>query len=176
MSTSPLLHRPPRATVLATALACGLAAALALPAAAQPVAIQPVAALPAAAQPVAIQPVAALPGCATVEVHHVRPGQGFLMLAAFADAASFRSRPVMALRLPAAEATTMRFPLCGLAGDLVALTLFQDLDGDGKMGVNVVGMPTEPWGSSGEPGAFGPSWDTGKVVLDSSPIVVRLSQ
>ena len=166
MSTSPLLHRPQRATVLATALACGLAAALALPAASQP----------AADQPVAAQPVAAQPGCATVEVHHVRPGQGFLMLAAFADAASFRSRPVVALRLPAAEATTMRFPLCGLAGDAVALTLFQDLDSDGKMGVNRVDMPTEPWGASGTPGAFGPSWDTGKVALDGNPIVVRLSQ
>ena len=161
MSTSPLLHRPQRATVLATALACGLAAALALP---------------AASQPAAAQPVAAEPGFATVEVHHVRPGQGFLMLAAFADAASFRSRPVVALRLPAAEATTMRFPLCGLAGDAVALTLFQDLDSDGKMGVNRVGMPTEPWGASGTPGAFGPSWDTGKVALDGNPIVVRLSQ
>ena len=171
MSTSPLLHWPPRATVLATALACGLAAALALPAAAQPVAAQPATALPAAALPAAAQT-----GCATVEVHHVRPGQGFLMLAAFADAASFRSRPAVALRLPAAEATTMRFPLCGLAGDRVALTLFQDLDGDGKMGVNLVGMPTEPWGSSGTPGAFGPSWDTSKVALDGNAIVVWLSQ
>ena len=166
MNTCPLLHRPPRATVLAAALACGLAAALALPAASQPV----------AAQPAANQPAANQPGCATVEVHHLRPGQGFLMLAAFADATSVRSRPAVALRLPAAEATTMRFPLCGLAGDLVALTLFQDLDGDGKMGVNLVGMPTEPWGSSGTPGAFGPSWDTGKVALDGSLIVVRLSQ
>ena len=152
MNTSPLLHRPPRAT----ALAFGLAAALALPAAAQPAAAQP--------------------GCVTIEVHNVRPGQGFLMVAAFADAASFRSRPALALRLPAAEAATMRFPLCGLAGDVVALTLFQDLDGDGKMGANLVGMPTEPWGASGTPGAFGPTWDTGKVALDGNPIIVRLSQ
>ena len=146
MTTPPRSPRPSRATVLA----CGLAALLALPAAAQT-------------------------GCATVEVHNVRPGQGFLMVAAFADAASFRSRPAVSLRLPAGEAT-MRFPLCGLAGDVVALTLFQDLDGDGKMGVNLVGMPTEPWGSSGSPGAFGPSWDTGKVALDGSTLVVHLSQ
>ena len=170
MSTSPLLHRPPRATVLATALACGLAAALALPAAAQPAAAQH-----ATAQHATAQSATAQPGCVTVEVHNVRPGQGFLMVAAFADAASFRSRPALALRLTAGEAT-MRFPLCGLAGDVVALTLFQDLDSDGKMGANLVGMPTEPWGSSGTPGAFGPSWDTGKVALDGNPIVVRLSQ
>ena len=161
MTTASVLPRPPLASWLATRLAFGLAAALALP---------------AVAQPAAAQPVAALPGCATVEVHNLRPGQGFLMVAAFADAASYRTRPAVSLRLPAAEASTMRFPLCGLAGDVVALTLFQDLDGDGKMGVNLVGMPTEPWGSSGTPGAFGPSWDTGKVALDGKPITVRLSQ
>ena len=170
MTTAAVLTRPPLASWLASRLASrlafGLAAALALPAVAQP----------AAAQPTVAQPAAAQPGCATVEVHNLRPGQGFLMVAAFADAASFRSRPAVSLRLPAAEASAMRFPLCGLSGDVVALTLFQDLDGDGKLGVNLVGMPTEPWGSSGTPGAFGPSWDTGKVALDGTPITVKLSQ
>ena len=161
MTSFPRLTWPPLAFALASTLASALAATLALPVAAQ--------------QPAAAQPAAALPGCATVEVQNVRPGQGFLMVAAFVDAASFRGLPAVALRLPAGEAT-MRFPLCGLAGDVVALTLFQDLDGDGKMGTNGVGMPTEPWGSSGSPGAFGPTWDTGKVALDGNPIVVRLSQ
>ena len=179
MTPLPRLTRPAQAIPLApsrpssrvTALACGLAAVLALPAAAQPAAAPSALASAAAAAPAATQP-----GCATVEVHNLRPGQGFLMVAAFADAASFRSRPAVSLRLPAAEAPTMRFPLCGLAGDVVALTLYQDLDGDGKLGVNLVGMPTEPWGSSGTPGAFGPSWDTGKVALDGTPITVKLSQ
>lgn len=53
--------------------------------------------------------------------------------------------------------------------------LFQDLDGDGKMGRNMIGMPTEPWGSSGNPGMFGPQWDTGKVALDGSTIAVKMS-
>ena len=161
MTTALVLPRPPLAFGLAFWLAFVLAAALALP---------------AVAQSAAAQPAAAQPGCASVEVQNVRPGQGFLMVAAFADAASYRSRPAVWLRLPAAEASAMRFLLCGLTGDVVALTLFQDLDGDGKLGVNLVGMPTEPWGSSGTPGAFGPSWDTGKVALDGKLITVRLSQ
>lgn len=119
---------------------------------------------------------AATPGvCATVEVLNVRPAQGHLMLAAYADAASFMKTPVVALRLAAAEAT-MNFQLCGLSGDAVALALFQDLDGDGKMGSNRVGMPTEPWGASGVPGAFGPTWLTARVALDGRTITVRLSQ
>jgi hypothetical protein len=36
-------------------------------------------------------------------------------------------------------------------------------------------MPTEPWGSSGKPGMFGPQWDSGKVPLDGSAITVKMS-
>lgn len=113
--------------------------------------------------------------CAEVEVANVRPQQGHLMLVAYADAESYNKKPLVSLRLPAGEAT-MRFQVCGLTGNEVALALFQDLDSDGKMGRNVLGIPTEPWGSSGTPGAFGPKWETGRVALDGKPIAVRMSQ
>jgi uncharacterized protein (DUF2141 family) len=76
--------------------------------------------------------------------------------------------------VPAGEAR-MSVQLCGLSGTEVALMLFQDLDSDGKMGRNLMGMPTEPWGSSGEPSMFGPQWATGKVALDGRPIAVKMS-
>ena len=117
----------------------------------------------------------AAPGCADVEVINVRPNQGHLMVAAYLSADTFTKRPVVSVRLAAAEAT-MRFELCGLSGDTVALTLFQDLDSDGKMGSNLLGMPTEPWGASGSPGMTGPSWATSSVALNGSPIVVKMSQ
>lgn len=114
-------------------------------------------------------------GCATVEVQNVRPQQGQLMVAAYADAESFGKKPLAQMRVPAGDAVTS-FQLCGLSGEQVALTMFQDLDSDGKMAKNLLGMPTEPWGSSGTPGTFGPSWETGRVALDGKPIVVKLSQ
>ena len=113
--------------------------------------------------------------CVTVEVHNVRPQQGQLMVAAYTDAESFGKQAVLSKRVPAGEAVTP-LQLCGVTGELVALTLFQDLDSDGKMGRNLLGMPSEPWGNSGKPGSFGPSWETAKVALDGSVIVVRLSQ
>ena len=113
--------------------------------------------------------------CVTVEVHHVRAQQGQLMLAFYADAGSFGKKPVHAMRVPAGD-TTMRIEVCGLKAPEVALMAFQDLDGDGKMNRNPLGIPSEPWGSSGTPGTFGPSWETGKVALDGKPIVVRMSQ
>jgi uncharacterized protein (DUF2141 family) len=112
-------------------------------------------------------------GCVQVDVHNVRPQQGHLMVAAYGDADSFNKKPLAQMRLPAGEAVTS-FQLCGLSGDVVALTMFQDLDSDGKMAKNLLGMPTEPWGASGSPGTFGPSWDTGRVPLDGTVIVVKL--
>ena len=114
--------------------------------------------------------------CTTVEVRHVRPGQGSVMVAAYADADSYGSKPVKSMRLPAGDTAVMSFQLCGLGGAEVALMLFQDLNNDGKMGRNLLGLPMEPWGSSGTPGMFGPSWETGRVARDAAPIVVQLSQ
>ena len=113
--------------------------------------------------------------CVAVEVHNVRPQQGQIMLAAFTDAESFGKKALVSLRVAAGDAMTP-VQLCGVSGSIVALTLFQDLDSDGKMGRNLLGIPSEPWGSSGTPGNFGPSWDTAKVALDGRAIIVKLSQ
>ncbi len=125
------------------------------------------ASLPAWAQPTE--------GCVSVEVQNVRPQQGFLMVSAFADEASFGRKPMSALRLAAGE-STMRFQICNVAGPEVALMLYQDLDSDGKMGSNVLGLPTEPWGASGNPGLMGPKWDTARMPLDGQVLRVRMSQ
>lgn len=133
-------------------------------------------ALLSAALLAAAPPAAAQDGCAAVEVQNVRPKQGQMMVAAFASADTYRKKPLTQLRLDAGDSATMRFQICGLAGSSeVALTLFQDLDSDGRMGTNLVGIPSEPWGSSGSPGTFGPSWETGRVKLDGALIVVKMS-
>lgn len=114
-------------------------------------------------------------GCVAVEVHNVQARQGHLMLSAFVDAESFNKAPVTAIRTVATDAV-MKLQVCGLSGSEVALTLFQDLDSDGKLSRNLLGVPSEPWGASGTPGFTGPQWETSKVPLNGSAIVVRLSQ
>ena len=123
----------------------------------------------------AASPAAWAQDCATVEVRNVRPGQGSLMIAAYADADSYGKKPVISMRLPAGDTAVMSFPLCGLGSTEVALMLFQDLDNDGKMARNLMGLPIEPWGSSGTPGMYGPSWETGRVTRGAAPIVVQMS-
>jgi uncharacterized protein (DUF2141 family) len=115
--------------------------------------------------------------CAQVEVQNLRAEQGSLMLAAYGDAASFNKAPLAALQMKAG-AETLRFPLCGLGSAAsVSLMLYQDLNGNGKLDVNALGVPLEPWGASGKPLPMAaPTWAATAVPLDGAPIVVRLSQ
>ena len=114
-------------------------------------------------------------GCAKVEVQNLRTGQGPLMVAAYQDAASFRKTAASQLQL-AVTAETMTIQVCGLSGDVVALTLYQDLNSNGKLDANPFGMPTEPWGASGRSAPMGPSWDSAQVPLGADTIVVKLSK
>jgi uncharacterized protein (DUF2141 family) len=114
-------------------------------------------------------------GCAKVEVQNLRTGQGPLMVAAYTDAASFRKTAASQLQL-AVTGETMTIQVCGLTGNVVALTLYQDLNSNGKMDANPFGMPTEPWGASGKAAPMGPSWDSAQVPLGAETLVVKLSK
>ena len=112
--------------------------------------------------------------CAQVEVQGLRIGQGMLMIAAYADEASFRKTPVATLRTePTTE--TLHVEVCGLTGNAAAFTMYQDLNGNGTLDTNPFGLPIEPWGSSGKPSAFAPpTWGTTQVALDGSTVIVKL--
>ena len=63
--------------------------------------------------------------------------------------------------MDAADTATTTFELpAGAYG----IKLFHDVDGDGKMGTNPFGMPTEPFAfSNNAPAQFGPAkWDAAK--------------
>jgi uncharacterized protein (DUF2141 family) len=115
-------------------------------------------------------------GCAAVEVRNLQPGKGQLMLAAYGDASSFRKTTEVEMML-AVTAETMPLQVCGLSGNAVALTLFQDLNGNGQLDTNPFGIPTEPWGASGRATPMSaPTWDSAQVPLAGSPIVIRLTK
>ena len=116
------------------------------------------------------------PGCAQVEVQNLRTGQGPLMVAAYTDAASFRKTAASQLQM-AVTGETMQIQVCGLSGNAVALTLFQDLNRNGKLDTNPFGMPTEPWGASGKSSPMSrPTWETAQVPLGAETVVVKLSK
>jgi uncharacterized protein (DUF2141 family) len=115
-------------------------------------------------------------GCAAVEVRNLQPGKGKLMVAGYGDAGSFRKTAQVQMMLEV-DAATMQFQVCGLRGNAVALTLFQDLNGNGELDTNPFGIPIEPWGASGRATPMSaPTWDSAQVPLAGAPIVIQLTQ
>ncbi|MBC8055466.1 MAG: DUF2141 domain-containing protein [Rhizobiales bacterium] len=115
-------------------------------------------------------------GCAKVEVQNLRTGQGPLMVAAYADAGSFRKTAASQMQM-AVTGETMQIQVCGLSGDTAAITIYQDLNSNGKLDANPFGMPTEPWGSSGKSSPMSaPTWATAQVPLGAETIVLKLSK
>lgn len=114
--------------------------------------------------------------CVRVEVHNVRPQQGMLMVAAYAEAENYNRKPLTLMQLRPDKAT-LQFDVCGATGPSLALSLFQDINGNQKLDTNLMGIPSEPWGASGKPSGFeAPRWETTQVPVDRQPVVVKLSQ
>jgi uncharacterized protein (DUF2141 family) len=117
--------------------------------------------------------VGAAQACTTIEFRNVKPKAGFVMAAVYDSAESYNKKPMSGLRL-AADGATVSHKLCGMEGKQIAISAFQDLNEDGKMNFNIMGMPTEPWGASGKPSAFGaPTWATTVVTVSDAAIVVE---
>jgi uncharacterized protein (DUF2141 family) len=87
-----------------------------------------------------------------------------LMVAVYTDAGSWLGPPAVGRRfaVPAPAAggqagASMRVQLTDLPDGPLAISLFQDTNGNGKLDSNAMGMPTEPYGfSNNAAGNFGP--------------------
>ncbi|OWQ92959.1 hypothetical protein CDN99_00135 [Roseateles aquatilis] len=99
-----------------------------------------------------------------VEISGLTPVQaaapaGQVMVAAFSSASSWLKQPVATGKAALADArggvVTVR--LTGLPAGPVAITVFQDMNGNGKLDSNMIGMPIEPFAFSRQAqGNFGP--------------------
>lgn len=91
----------------------------------------------------------------TVSVINITTHTGFIMLALY-DEAGWGDEPVDTARKPVHGDTitlTMTAPKSGQYG----IRLFHDIDGNGELNANVMGIPIEPFGfSNNAPPRFGP--------------------
>ncbi len=115
-----------------------------------------------------------------VEVRGLAASEGQVLLAAYADAGDWLKKPVAVARAAATEAHDGRLVLRvqGLPDGMpVAITLFHDRDGNGRLNMNAMGMPTEPYGFSNDAaGSFGPpSFEQARLAPGATRITVRLN-
>ena len=92
-----------------------------------------------------------------VVVSAIRPGQGPVRCAVFADKAIFLSRAGIHNGTSAdASAEKMSFTLRAPEGAEIVVSVFQDLNNNETLDRGAFGVPTEPWGFSGTPLPFVP--------------------
>ena len=90
-----------------------------------------------------------------VSVTNVGTQQGFLMVALY-DEANWGETAVARARVPVASGV-VAFTLAAPAPGRYAIRMFQDVNADGAMDTNIIGIPTEPIGfSNNAPLQFGP--------------------
>lgn len=89
-----------------------------------------------------------------VRVDNVRPGQGTVRVAIYAEA-QWLTEPLSVGEVRARDGS-VRLEFSAPAQRRVALAAYQDLNGDGRLNRNIIGLPTEPYAfSNNAPARFG---------------------
>lgn len=85
-------------------------------------------------------------------------GRMFVRLLAEADAEDFPGGDGIGQSMAVDGRRSLHFHFPAVAAGRYAISVFQDVNGDGELNANLLGMPSEPYGfSNNARGAFGPA-------------------
>lgn len=113
----------------------------------------------------------------TLTYNNIAEASGAVMVALYdSEAAYDGGAPVRAVMIPV-SGTSASMTIEGLAPGSYAIKSFHDVDGDGQMGANPYGMPTEPFAfSNNAVGRMGPaSWADARFDIGVAPAAHTIS-
>lgn len=110
-----------------------------------------------------------------VRVHNVDPRGGPVRAAMFDRARWLSSQAVASAEAPAGE-PSVSLNLTAPSAGLFGFAVYQDVNGDGRLNRNLIGLPSEPTGfSNGTVIRFGPpDFDAAAVSLTADGVVVTV--
>lgn len=116
----------------------------------------------------------------TVIVNNVQQDSGQVMLGLFSSAEGFPktiSQGALARAKERSATGQIRLLFKGLAAGQFAATAFHDLDSNGKLNANFMGLPTEPYGfSNNARGNFGPpAFKDAVVTLGDQDLTIEVT-
>lgn len=120
-----------------------------------------------------LAPVLSAAATLSLEIEPVASSTGTLQVAVYDSEEGFRKKAVRAVKVAAVAGVT-RLQIDGLPAGDYAVMLFHDLDGNGRLDSNLLGIPKEPWGGSvGSKSLFGPpSWSDARFTLPETGLTV----
>lgn len=115
-----------------------------------------------------------------LEVQGVTEDQGQILVSVFAEAKDWLRKPVLVAKAVATERKDGKvlIQLRDLPEGNLALNVTYDVNGNGRLDMNAMGMPTEPYGfSNNAVGMFGPpAFDKAQFTVKAGTrIVVQLN-
>ena len=110
----------------------------------------------------------------TISFEGIKMPKGAIMVALFDSEAAFDGAAGKPMRMVAIPVTSGRAQtvIKGLPAGRYGVKSFHDVDGDGKMGANPFGMPTEPFAfSNNATGLMGPAkWAAAAFSVDAATV------
>lgn len=118
-------------------------------------------------------------GCVTLRIRNIKHKHGTVWLAFFRNAANFLKKGKEAYVKPIRVKTDQQdvTTICSLEQGWYAISAFQDLDENGNINLNFIGVPTEPYGFSNNarPILSAPSFKQCQFYVDrNKPIVLDI--
>jgi uncharacterized protein (DUF2141 family) len=93
----------------------------------------------------------------TVVVNDLDSRMGQVIISVFNDSASFLENPLLRLTKKVDTSDSLTFTFSNLARGRYSISAFCDLNSDGELNTNFIGIPIEPVGfSNNAKGSFGP--------------------
>jgi uncharacterized protein (DUF2141 family) len=111
----------------------------------------------------------------TIEVSNITELKGSVMVALYVNGETWLGKPALGSGAAAnAEKVTVKF--ADVPAGSYAAAVYQDVNGNGKMDSNVMGIPTEPYGfSNNATGRFGPpKFDAAKFLMADTATAIKL--
>jgi uncharacterized protein (DUF2141 family) len=112
-----------------------------------------------------------------ITIRNVQSANGHIMVALYADESAYTAqRQTMGSMLPA-SAGEVRAVFVGLPEGRYGVAAFHDIDGDEKLGTNLLGYPTEPFGfgNDAEVRFSRPAFNATAIAVSGSPTSTTLT-
>ena len=112
----------------------------------------------------------------TVEVAGLKSTEGKVLLAVYDRSDDFLKQPARVAAVDA-QPGTVKLVISGLPAGDYGISVFQDVNGNGKLDKNVLGMPVEPYGFSNDAdGNYGPpSFEQSRLHLPEAGRVATIN-
>jgi uncharacterized protein (DUF2141 family) len=91
----------------------------------------------------------------TINLHNIKENQGTLKVAIYDSAEGMKQYQAFEVHEKKATANSLSIAVTDIAQGEYAVMVYQDLNNDGKLGRNLMGIPNEPYGFSNNPRLMG---------------------